>query len=209
MILLWKGCEFMKKKVLGLLLSTILICSACTKSYTFDDIMSKCVDVTGYEIYTEGVDSSHHEEGEIYYFPNGTEKSDDRSMYINGFVGIREYDFRYAAKKAFEPETPKEPVTTAMMGNESLTVYDENVKDGYIIEYRNIYPDVGVTREGHFSAYYLVGNCTLYFDFYIIDGEDKKEGREEYDMYLKLCEDLGLYTNSEVMAYVEQFSYGT
>lgn len=192
-----------------MLLSIILICSACTKTYSFDDIMNKCVEVTGYEIYTEGVSSSHHEEGEIHYFPNGTGKSDDRSLFINGFMGLHEYDFSYSAKKAFDPEPPKEPVTTAMMGNESVSVYDENLKDGYIIEYQSIYPDVGVNKEGYFSAYYLVGKCTLYFDFYLIDGEDKKEGREEYDMYLKICEELGLHTNSEVMTYVEQFNYRT
>lgn len=167
--------------------------------------MNTSLNVTGHELRT--YEEEHHEsEGYLAcYYPNygkyhKEDKHTNRIFLIQNYLILTEHDNSYYAKKEYETlikrfETVDEN-GIEKRNSSSKWVFDKN-KD-YIIVLDDNYWHSDVWS---FYAFYRIGKNVL--RFYI--GIRIDSGQEEYEEYLKICEELNLPTNDEVKEYVYNF----
>ena len=188
-----------------ILISIVLSLSACQDSVSFDEIMNTSLNVTGHELRTYEGKIQDSEGFKAIYLPNygkyySENKHSSRVFMIQNFILLSEMKNSYYAKKKFDVLL-KQFDTVDENGIEernssSKWVFDKN-KD-YIIVLDDNYWHSDVWS---FYAYYRIGKNILCFDIGIrIDS-----GQEEYEEYLKICEELNLPTNDEVKEYVYNF----
>jgi len=163
--------------------------------YSFDCLATKCIELAGIENYNLG--DIYNEDSDyqpIYYpdysevleemtfesvdySPNEFEKHINRSFFIYGlWVYINEYDnpewtedaFRYWADYYMSN------------GNDALV---DHCDEGYYF----------ICEDDMFSAVYFLNDCFFSYNYYFNNGNT-----EQYQIYLDICEELGLPTCDEV-----------
>ena len=184
-----------------IVLFCILFCS-CSRTLSFDEMLDKCVNATGYEVYTwEKGDSKH--DGCVYYVPDEKEYSQNskthvkRHMSVNDFIRLEEFDFKWNAKKEFKPQ-PDFMFADSLMLQTTDRIQELNIEEGYILEYGTVLFDDNY--EGYLYARYLVGKNVLSFVIFFSDGDDE---RNEYDIYQRICDESGLFTSEKIDEYVD------
>ena len=205
----------MKRIIAGIMLLIVLTCVSCKSSAEFDRIMNTCLDANGCEFVPEGKYKEEKCGDYTLRYRYGREKDSNviQTFRMSGLklsLFLYEFDKKKNAqesqdiaatrlKYSDEPEVANDEGTLVYPAQFGFQLYyEKDDEDKYVVEITEY-----LSHEYVFNASYLIGNCRLHFQISIYD----EEGKNAYDIYLKMCNRLDLYTSDNISELVKDTVY--
>lgn len=205
----------MKRIIVCIMILVVLTCVSCKSSAEFDRIMNTCLDANGCEFVPEGKFKEEKSGDYTLEYSSGRYKDFNilQSFDMTGpsfSLGLNEYDKKKNAQESQdtattrlkfsdEPEVANDEGTLVYPSQFGFQLYYENDDEGgYVVEITEY-----LANEYVFNASYLIGKCRLHFQISICD----EEGKNAYDIYLKMCNRLDLYTSDKISKLVKDTVY--
>ena len=195
----------MKKNILLLVVLVFLFCSACGRTSDFDMIAKTCSEVTGKELELSNENMDSYSDGYHYvYSQNGSNHPNGIYHFSISSESMRMDLNEYSSTKAVKDAWDSVNIRKEDNGSETSPVveeyfYEENKDDGYIVYLYGDWSAPNVT----FNAEYLVGKDRLSFEINLYSDT----GKENYDKYLEICDQLNLYTSNDITGCIAETEF--